>query len=160
MADPVPGPGGSAAAPPHPPAHPVLAVFTSHWLAMTGLALILSCIIAWACLLPAQVNGRDNPYVGLGVIGIGVLLVIGLVITPIGLYRGRQRLRQRLVEGHSGRRAWRRFLVFLVATSVFNLLITSQLTIHAVHAMETRQFCGSCHVMTPEARAFEQGPHS
>src|SRR5262249_52311986 len=24
----------------------------------------------------------------------------------------------------------------------------------------TKQFCGSCHVMTPEARAFDQGPHA
>ena len=30
----------------------------------------------------------------------------------------------------------------------------------AVHAMESRDFCASCHVMTPEARAFELGPHA
>jgi nitrate/TMAO reductase-like tetraheme cytochrome c subunit len=53
-----------------------------------------------------------------------------------------------------------RFLAFLGVTSAINALIASQMTLRVVHGMESRQFCGSCHVMTPEARAFDQGPHA
>jgi NapC/NirT cytochrome c family, N-terminal region len=161
MSDPASGsgaPGPHTA--PHHVNHPVIAVFTSHWLAMTGLGLVLTAIISWACLLPAQMRRGDNPYIGIGVIGIGVVLVIGLVLTPIGLFLGRRRLRARLAEIPATRRPWRRFFAFLLVTSLFNLVIASQLTIHAVHAMESRQFCGSCHVMTPESKAFSQGAHA
>ena len=101
---------------------PVITVFTSHWLAMTGL---------------------------------------GLLMTPLGLHLGRRRLRKRLsgVLAASSN-AWMKLGAFVVAVSLFNLLIASQLTLSAVHAMESRQFCGSCHVMTPEQRAFDQGPHA
>ena len=57
---------------------PVIAVFTSHWLAMVGLGLVLTAIVMWACLLPAKLrHGDDNPYVGLATSFVGGLLVIG-----------------------------------------------------------------------------------
>jgi nitrate/TMAO reductase-like tetraheme cytochrome c subunit len=140
---------------------PVLVVFTSHWLAMTGLGLVLTAIVGWACLLPATLKHRENPYIGLATGAVAGAFVLGLVLTPIGLFFGRRRLRERLATAITDKRtAWHRFLVFLVVTSVINLLIASQLVTRALHSMESRQFCGSCHVMTPEARAFEEGPHA
>ena len=144
------------------PKRPLLTVFTSHWAAMTGFGIVMTAIIAWACLLPATLkHGQDNPYLGLATTAVGALLVFGLVLTPLGLYLGRRRLRQRLSTalGDNGT-VWRRFLIFLGITSALNLLIVSQLATKALHTMETRQFCGSCHVMTPQARAFEKGPHA
>ena len=143
------------------PRRPVLVVFTSHWLAMTGLGLVLTAIEAWACLLPATLKHGDNPYVGLATSAVGAALVLGLVMTPFGLFLGRRRLQQRLATAIAdGKTAWHRFLVFLVITSAFNLLIASQMATRVLHKMESREFCGSCHVMTPEARAFQLGPHA
>jgi hypothetical protein len=47
-----------------------------------------------------------------------------------------------------------------MVVSLVNVAIASQVTLRVVHGMESRQFCGSCHVMTPESRAFDQGPHA
>jgi hypothetical protein len=92
---------------------------------------------------------------------VGALFVLGLVLAPLGLYLGRRRLRERLVAAlPDPRLAWRRFFVFLTGTLIVNVLIASQLTMRAVHAMESRDFCASCHVMTPESRAISQGPHA
>jgi nitrate/TMAO reductase-like tetraheme cytochrome c subunit len=144
------------------PRSPVLAVFTSHWMAMTGLGLVLTATISWACLLPTTLrHGQDNPYVGVAMLAIGSAFGVGLVMTPFGLYLGRRRLRQRLATAITDKKMhWRRLVVFLVVVSLFNLLIASQMTLRALHTMESRQFCGSCHVMTPEKRAFELGPHA
>jgi len=141
---------------------PLLAVFTSHWLAMLGVGLVLTSIIVWACLVPTQLRqGQDNPYVGLATTIVGVVLVIGAVLTPFGLYLGRRRLQRRVAALVDARKMWRRLLLFLGVTSVFNLVIASQMTLRVVHTMESRQFCmTACHVMTPEARAFPEGPHA
>jgi nitrate/TMAO reductase-like tetraheme cytochrome c subunit len=144
------------------PTRPAIAVFTSHWLAMTGLGLVLTAIVLWSCLVPVTLRGgQDNPYIGVATTLVGGVLVVGVVLTPLGLYLGRRRLADRLANALLDRKAaWRRFLVFLLVVSAVNLVIASQATARVVHHMETKQFCGSCHVMTPETRAFDQGPHA
>ncbi len=143
------------------PRRPIIAVFTSHWLAMVGLGLVLTSIVMWACLLPAQLrHGEDHPYIGVATTLVGGLLLLGLLLTPLGLHLGRRRVEDRLAALQSVKRAWIRLVVFVLLISVFNLAIASQLTLRAVHTMESRQFCASCHVMTPESRAFEGGPHA
>jgi hypothetical protein len=68
---------------------PLMAVFTSHWLAMFGLGLVLTAIVAWLCLLPAQLRyGEDNPYIGLATVAVGGVLVLGAVLAPFGLLLG------------------------------------------------------------------------
>jgi hypothetical protein len=141
---------------------PLVVVFTSHWMAMAGLALVLTAIVLWSCLLTVELrHGEDNPYIGVGMAAVAAVFVLGLVLAPFGLYLGRRQLRQNIVDASADRKpAWRRFLVFLTATSLVNVLIASQLTMRAVHAMESRDFGASCHVMTPETRAFPQGAHA
>jgi nitrate/TMAO reductase-like tetraheme cytochrome c subunit len=141
---------------------PVLTLFSAHWLAMAGLGLVLTGIVLWACLLPMHLRGgAENPYIGLASTGAGGVLVLGMVLTPIGLYFGRRRVAARIAAGlHDTRTPWRRLIVFLVVVSMLNLVIASQTTQSVVHRMESRQFCGSCHVMTPEFRAFDQSPHA
>lgn len=143
------------------PARPLIALFTSHWLAMVGLGLVLTAIVMWLSLLPAQLrHGQDNPYVGLVTTAIGGVLVLGAVLAPIGLYFGRRRLQQRMVALHGGKTPWFRLLAFLAATSALNLVIASQMTLRVVHHLESKQFCLSCHVHMPEERSFDQGPHA
>ena len=141
---------------------PVIAVFTSHWLAMLGLGLVLTAVVAWLCLLPARLRqGQDNPYIGIAIAAVGIVLLAGVVLAPIGLYLGRRRLSQRVAATLSDRKtAWFRFLVFLGVVSLFNVLIASQMTLRVVHHMESRQFCLSCHTHVPEERSFDQGPHA
>lgn len=140
----------------------MLVVFTSHWLAMLGLGLVLTGIVLWACLLPMQLrHGEENPYVGIATTVVGGVLILGAVLAPIGLHFGRRRLERNLATAlQDNKTHWRRLVLFLVVVSAFNLVIASQTTVHVVHKMETRDFCGSCHVMTPESRAFDQGPHA
>ncbi|HZO08172.1 MAG TPA: NapC/NirT family cytochrome c [Myxococcota bacterium] len=144
-----------------PPKRPVIAVFTSHWLAMVGLGLVMTGIIGWLFLLPAQLRrGQENPYIGIATTAAGAVLLLGVAITPIGLHFGRRRLAQRLGSFQDKWSAWRRLFTFLAVTSLLNLLIASQTTLRAVHFMESEQFCTSCHVHVPQARSFDQGPHA
>jgi nitrate/TMAO reductase-like tetraheme cytochrome c subunit len=129
---------------------------------MLGLGLVLTGIVIWACLVPAQLrHGQDNPYVGLATAVAAGILILGAVLTPVGLYFGRRRLKQGLSTALlEPKAAWRRFLAFLALTSIVNVLIATQASMRVVHSLESKQFCGSCHVMTPEARAFTQGSHA
>ncbi len=139
----------------------MIAVFTSHWLGMLGLGLVLTGIVLSACLLPAQLrHDRDNPYVGIVTFAAGAVLLLGAVLAPIGLFLGRRRLERRLVALHDGKTARFRLLAFLAVASAINLLIASQMTLRVVHHMESKQFCLTCHVHAPEERAFDQGPHA
>jgi len=141
---------------------PLVVVFTSHWMALTGLGLVLTALVLWGCLFTVELrHGQDNPYIGVGMIAVAVVFALGLVATPVGLYRARRRLRERIGDSLSDRKpAWRRFFVFLAAISLLNVLVASQMTMRAVHVMESKQFCASCHVMTPVARAHARGPHA
>jgi nitrate/TMAO reductase-like tetraheme cytochrome c subunit len=141
---------------------PVIAVFTSHWMAMLGLGLVLTAVVAWLCLIPARLRqGQDNPYIGVAIAAVGIVLLVGVVLAPIGLYLGRRRLSQRVATALSDRKtAWFRFLIFLGVVSGLNVLIASQMTLRVVHHMESRQFCLSCHTHVPEERSFDQGPHA
>ncbi len=144
------------------PRRPLIAVFTSHWLGIVGLGLVLTAIVLWLCLLPAQLRqGQDNPYIGVATAVVGGVLFLGVILAPIGLYLGRRRLARRVAASlEDGKTAWFRFVAFLMVTTLVNLVIASQMTLRVVHGMESRQFCGSCHVMTPESRAFDQAPHA
>ena len=139
----------------------MIAVFTSHWLAMLGLGLVLTALVMWACLLPARLrSGVENPYIGVVTLVVAGIFALGLLLTPLGLHLGRRRVERRVAAFAEGKRALIRLLVFIGVVSVLNLLVASQLTLRAMHGMESRQFCGSCHVMTPESRAFTEGPHA
>ena len=112
----------------------MIAVFTSHWLAMVGLGLVLTAIVMWACLLPAQLRSGDvNPYVGLATMIVGGIFLLGLVLTPLGLHLGRRRVERRIAALAEGKRALLRLLVFLGVISLLNLVIASQITLRAVH---------------------------
>jgi len=131
-------------------------------MALTGLGLVLTALVLWACLLTVDLrNGEENPYIGVAMAAVAVLFGLGLALTPFGLYRGRRKLRQQIGDAQGQRTsAWRRFFAFLAVVSLINVLVASQMTMRAVHALESREFCASCHVMEPVARAFEQGPHA
>lgn len=143
--------------------NPVLLLMTGHWLAQLGLGLVVTALTTWLFLLPTRLeSGQENPYIGLAIfVVVPLILLLGVVLTPIGIYLGRARIAARITTKEEDRRiGMKRLLWFFGVTSVLNVAIGTQVTYRAVHQMESRQFCGSCHVMTPEARAFDPGPHA
>ena len=148
-----------------PRKRPILALLTSHWVTMLGVALVTSAGFSWLFVLPLQLRGHaSNPYIGLLVfIFIPVLFVLGLVLIALGIFLTRRRIRRGGEEllATADRRVYiRRFAIFFAVTSAINIVIGTQGTYRAVEHMETVQFCGqTCHVMKPEFIAHQNSPH-
>jgi NapC/NirT cytochrome c family, N-terminal region len=146
------------------PDQPVLAIITSHWLSVIGAGIVTTAAICWMLALPAQVRGHvSNPYIGILLfVVLPIVFVAGLVLIPVGLYLARRRVRAGLADTVVDRpTSIRRLATFLAVTTLFNIIIGSQLTYRAVEHMETVQFCGaSCHVMKPQFTAYQNATHS
>ena len=146
----------------HSHSRSVFVVLTSHWLTMTGVALVTLAGFSWIFVLPASLGGRvENPYIGLLVfIAIPAVFFAGLVLIPIGIALGKRRVSQQLARLPDRRTALRRAGIFFAVMTAANVVIGSQLSYRAVEHMETVQFCGqSCHVMKPEFTAHLAAPH-
>src|SRR3974377_310110 len=76
------------------PKRPILALLTSHWISMLGVALVTTAGFSWLFVLPIQVRGHtSNPYIGIVVfIVIPAVLILGLVLIALGIYLARRRL--------------------------------------------------------------------
>lgn len=143
---------------------PVWFLLTSHWLSLTGIALVTTAVISWLFVLPLQIRGNvDNPYVGIVVfLIIPILFFLGLVLIPIGAYLGKHRIQKGLAESSFDRKAaLQRLAWFFGITTLANILIGTQITYRAVEHMDTAQFCGAtCHSMLPQFSAYQNSPHS
>jgi hypothetical protein len=144
------------------PPRPVLVLLTSHWLSMTGAAMVTFAVFSELFLL---VSGRrelpENPYIGLlTAIVIPIIFFTGLILIPIGIRLGRQKAESLFLSEETKALAWRRTGIFFAVMTVLNLIIGSQLSFHAVEAMDTVSFCGqTCHVMKPEFTAHLSPSH-
>ena len=77
------------------------------------------------------------------------------------MFLARRRVRARFqTEVMDRSAAYKRLAVVLGVTTAVNAVVGTQLTYRAVEHMETAQFCGSCHVMTPEFKSHENMPHA
>jgi len=143
---------------------PVWSLLTLHWVSLAGSAIVTTAVLSFLFVLPLQMRGHvDNPYIGIIVFLIlPVLFFAGLLLIPIGIYLGKRRLKEGLVPDEFDRKAAiRRLLWFFGVTTLFNVIIGTQLTYRAVEHMETPQFCGqACHSMSPEFAAYQNSPHS
>jgi nitrate/TMAO reductase-like tetraheme cytochrome c subunit len=137
---------------------------------LAGVIIVTTATVFWLFLLPITLRGEtQNPYVGiLAFLTIPAPFFGGLILIPLGIWLKRRR------EGRAGiypsdfpaltwtNRELRRLVYFVVATTVLNIVIASQLTYGAVSYMDTQTFCGqTCHtVMQPEFTAYQNSPHS
>ena len=141
-----------------------LAIVTGHWLSSLGAGLVTTSAICWVLALPSQMRGHvSNPYIGILLFVIlPIAFIGGLLLIPLGVYLSRRRVRKGLAAINMDRATMMRRLAILIAiTTLFNIVIASQLTYRAVEHMETVQFCGqTCHVMTPEFTAYQNAVHS
>jgi len=138
---------------------PAWFLLTQHWLSLLGAALVATALISWLFVLPQQIRGHvDNPYVGIVVfLVIPAIFFTGLLLIPVGVYLSKRQISGELAEATFDRKlALKRVAWFFGVTTVFNILIGTQVTYRAVEHMETPQFCGgTCHTMNPELAAYQ-----
>ena len=110
-----------------------------------------------------------NPYAGIIVfLLLPVLLAIGLLLIPIGIYRDFRRYRRSgtlpatyptidFRDPRLKRTAW-----FVVIMTAFNVPLFAVVTYRGTMYMDSVQFCGqTCHqVMQPEYTAYQRSPHA
>jgi hypothetical protein len=138
---------------------------------LTGVVLVTSSTVFWLFLLPVMLSGGPaNPY--LGILTFMLLpgaFLLSLLLIPLGIVLKRRArgmatagLLQLPLTLDFRRIELRRLAGFIVATTIINIAIASQLSYGAVNYMGTVQFCGeTCHtVMKPEFTAYQNSPHS
>jgi len=138
-------------------------LLTRHWVSLLGVALIVTAAITALFVAPQEVRGHaGNPYSGILLLFLPAVLLLGLALVPVGVYLSKRKIREDLAGATFDRKAaLRRLTVFLGVTTLFNVLLGTQLTYRAVKHMETPQFCGgTCHTMKPEFAAYQNSPHS
>lgn len=144
------------------PYRPILVLMTVNWMTMAGSALVTFAIVSWLFLIPVHASGEfSNPYTGLlAFVAVPVILFLGLILVPIGLYMARRRGTP-MMSGITDRRAaWRKAILFFGAMTALNVLVGGQVTYRAVEHMDTQQFCGqTCHAMTPQFISHASPPH-
>lgn len=117
------------------------------------------------------IMGIDHPYLGLLTFFMFPgMLMIGLLIIPVGMWRTRNRMRADGTDAVipplprldlNDRHQFKLTIFFSIATVVFVLLITIA-TIKGFEFTESTMFCGElCHVvMKPEHTAWGNSPHA
>ena len=131
---------------------------------------LIDAITIFVLLVVSMMAETTNPYLGvLLYMVLPVVLVFGLVLIPIGMYRQARR-ESRLGPGET--RPWPQLdlnqpshrnatLVFLAGTLGF-VIISAVGTYQAYHHTESNGFCGTtCHrVMHPEFIAYQNSSHA
>src|SRR5579872_801756 len=143
---------------------------SNNWISLTGVVIVTTATVFWLFLLPFTLRGEiTHPYIGILVfLLLPALFILGLILIPVGIVLCRRRDRERgQVPASFPPLNWqntdfRRLAIFVLATTVLNLIITSQFAYGAVNYMDTTTFCGlTCHrVMDPEYTGHRNSPHA
>jgi nitrate/TMAO reductase-like tetraheme cytochrome c subunit len=143
---------------------PVWMLLSSHWVSLLGAGLLITAIVSWLLILPQKVRGGgENPYLGILTLGVIPLLFFGgLALIPLGLHLARKQIREKAAATPVEERKaiGMRLAKFFAIVTGINLLIGTQITLKAVHHMESVQFCGAtCHSMNLHLAAYGESPH-
>jgi len=150
-----------------------LSVVTRSTLSMIGTALAAVSLLLFVTLFAMQVAGFEGgPYLGIiSYLALPALLVLGLLLIPIGIWRDKKRAREAAAHGEApphlpvidlnSERTRKLLLVFGMVTTVVAVVLAVG-TYKGVEYMESVEFCGTtCHtVMQPEYTAHQRSPHS
>jgi hypothetical protein len=147
-----------------------LIYLSSNWISLAGVVVVTTASIFWLFLLPTTIRGTaSSPYIGiLAFLALPAPFFMGLLFIPLGMWWKRKRTGyQGIYPPEFPQLSWRnpelrKLTYFVGATTVFNLVIASQVTYGAVNYMDSVTFCGqTCHnVMQPEFTAYQNSPHS
>lgn len=145
----------------------------NNFISLAGLFIIVAAIILLLTFgLFTIISPSANPYID--IIGLMVLpgiLVVGMVLTPLGLVLRRRKLlradptlKLRLglprIDLNDARQ--RKAVTVFLALTLLMLPVLGVSGYHGYHFTETSAFCGlTCHtVMEPQYAAYEQSPHA
>ena len=142
-----------------------------NWTSIIGsiLALISLGLIIFTFTLASYFD-LGSSYIGLFIyIIFPMILVLGLILIPIGIFFQRRKIKRSGVKAASN---WPRidlndsryrnaFMIFILTTFIF-IFISAVGTYEAYHYSESVEFCGTlCHkVMEPEYVAYQNSPHA
>ncbi|MBX3009609.1 MAG: NapC/NirT family cytochrome c [Melioribacteraceae bacterium] len=144
---------------------------SQNWISLIGatIALISFFMIVFLFVVDTFFE-KGNTYLGLIIFMVlPAVLLFGLILIPIGMYRKIRREKRGIVTEKPGWpvvdlnniRTRGGFIIFSVGTSIF-LLATAVGSYEAFHYTESVEFCGElCHeVMKPEFVAYQNSSHS
>lgn len=144
---------------------------SQNWVSLVGatIALISFFMIVFLFVISTIFN-QGNTYLGLIIyIALPVVLVIGLLLIPVGMWFKIRRDKKSVIEAMKGWpvvdlndiRHRNAFMIFSVGTAIF-LLASAVGSYEAFHYTESVEFCGTtCHaVMKPEYTAYQNSPHA
>ena len=146
----------------------ILHLLTRNVVTLIGAVLTTVSSLVFLTLFVLDLFGfHGGPYVGIIVfVVMPALFVVGLLLIPIGGWIERQSKKgegaeKRLPVMDLNSPRFQRLLIIFVAATTVNLIILSIGTYKAVEVMDSTGFCAnSCHVMKPEATAYQHSPHS
>jgi hypothetical protein len=136
---------------------------------LLGAAIATAAAIVFLVLLALELGGYlQNPYVGLLLfIAVPAVVVFGLLLMPIGIWRQHRRIAQQKAVDEwpviDLRLPRTRSVILSVAIlTIVNTLIVTLAAYSGVHYMESAEFCGtSCHTtMEPEWKAYQVSAHA
>lgn len=143
-----------------------LSFLASNWISLLGVVLVTTASILWLMALPVFLRGEvSSPYIGILLFLIlPAVFVAALILIPIGIGLDIAKRRKAGERGPFLPRGGElhRLGLFVVVTTIVNLIIGSQFTYRAVTYMDSVSFCGkACHkVMDPEYTAYSHSPHA
>lgn len=142
-----------------------------NWISIIGalLSSISLALIVFTFVISSYFN-LGSSYIGLFMyIIFPMVLVLGLILIPIGIYFRRKKMKKTETKDVlnwpridlNDSRYRNAFLIFIFTTFIF-IFLSAIGTYEAYHYSESVQFCGTlCHkVMEPEYVAYQNSPHA
>jgi nitrate/TMAO reductase-like tetraheme cytochrome c subunit len=140
----------------------------SNWISIIGGVLAINSFILIIILfLESLITSHENPYNGMFTyIILPVILIIGLIMIPIGMFIRRRKIRKEgepkwpVLDMNSSRQR-HKLLLFSIFTFLF-LIVSAVGSYEAFNFTESVTFCGKlCHkVMEPEYTTYLHSPHA
>jgi len=143
---------------------------SNNWLTIIGSIIAAMNILLIAVLFViSTIFNKGNTNLGLFIyIIFPGFMVLGLILIPIGMFRERKKIRNKVHEGGkfpkidlNDPRHRNAFVIFTISTIII-LMLTTMGSFEAFHMTESVEFCGTlCHeVMEPEHVAYQNSPHA
>jgi len=141
-----------------------------NWISLAGLALAGVAFINIILLFAMDIiSAHPNPYIGIfAYVIMPAILIAGLLLVPLGIWRTRNRLRSgdpsvpRFPRLDLNNPAQRSTVAFFMSFVVLFVLLSAIGSYRAYEYSDSTEFCGQlCHsVMHPEFTAHQASPHA
>jgi hypothetical protein len=150
----------------------IFLALTRNVISLLGAALTTASAVLILTLFGLTFVGyQPGPYEGiLTYVLLPAIFLLGLLLIPLGAWRGRKRTQRALDRGEPppslpvidlNRGRVRRAILLILVGTVLNVTILALATYKGVEVMDSTAFCGTtCHtVMDPEYTTYKRSPH-